>query len=192
MRFFFKRSSLVSAAAVVCSAVVLFPTIASAQGVGNVISSTPVMKRVTEPERGCRPAPQRECALITEDRLIGYKVVYEYQGKQHEVQLPFAVGATIPIEVSGASIAPAATPTISAPVPSYESGSRVIERATVEPAYQSRVYTDDPYYDGPVLPIALGLAVGLGASYYWGPRYYGPRGYVGYRSGYRGGGHWRR
>ena len=190
MRFFVKRSSLVSAATAVCSAVVVFPTIASAQGVGNVISSTPVMKRVTEPERGCRPAPQRECALITEDRLIGYKVVYEYQGKQHEVQLPFAVGATIPIEVSGASIAPAATPTISAPVPSYESGPRVIERVTVEPAYapttRSRVYADDPYYYGPILPAAVGLTLGLGAAYYWGPRYWGPRGYVGYRGGYRG------
>lgn len=196
MRFFFKPSILVSAAAALGSAAVFIPTLASAQGVGNVISSTPVMKRVTEPERGCRPAPQRECALITEDRLIGYKVVYEYQGKQHEVQLPFAVGATIPIEVSASGIAPAATPTISAPVPSYESGPRVVERVYVEPAYgatyRSRVYADDPYSYSPVLPIALGLAFGLGASYYWGPRYYGPRGYVGYRSGHRGGGHWRR
>ena len=196
MRFFFKPSILVSAAAALGSAAVFIPTLASAQAVGNVISSTPVMKRVTETERGCRPAPQRECALITEDRLIGYKVVYEYQGKQHEVQLPFAVGATIPIEVSASGIGPAATPTISAPVPSYESGPRVVERVYVEPAYgatyRSRVYADDSYSYSQVLPIALGLAFGLGASYYWGPRYYGPRGYVGYRSGHRGGGHWRR
>ena len=198
MRFFFKPSILVSAAAALGSAAVFIPTLASAQAVGNVISSTPVMKRVTETERGCRPAPQRECALITEDRLIGYKVVYEYQGKQHEVQLPFAVGATIPIEVSASGIAPAATPTISAPVPSYESGPRVVERVYVEPAYgptygptyRSRVYADDPYSYSPVLPIALGLAFGLGASYHWGPRYYGhsPRGHV----HHRGGGHWRR
>ncbi len=197
MRSFFNASILISVAA---ATAIFSASDAAAQAVGNVVSSTPVMKRVTEPERGCRPAPQRECALITEDRLIGYKVVYEYQGKQHEVQLPFAVGATIPIEVSGTSIAPAGTSTISAPVPSYESGPRIVERVYVEPTYgpaygatyRSRVYADDPYYDGPVLPIALGLAVGLGASYYWGPRYFGPRGYVGYRGGYHGGGHWRR
>ena len=184
MRNMMKASGLVSAA---LAAMVLLP--AGAAEVGTVISSTPVMKRVTETPRGCKATAQSACELITEDRLIGYKVVYEYQGQQHQVQLPFAVGATIPIEVSGNSVAPAGTPTIGAPTPSYESGPRVVERVYIEPAYpRGRAYYDDPHYAAPVWPAVVGLTLGLGAAYYWGPRYYWPRGHV----HFRGGGRWHR
>ncbi len=179
-----KISSLVSAA---LAAWMVLP--ASAQQVGNVISSTPVLKRVTEPPRGCVTSATRDCRseMVTEDRLIGYKVVYEYQGRQHEVQLPFPVGATIPIEISGGGFAPAATPTVAAPMPTYEPTPRVVERVYVEPHYYAspRVYYDDPYYYAPVLPAVVGLAIGLGAAYHWGPRYVGPRGHLHYR-GWRG------
>ncbi len=148
---------------------------ASAQEVGKVISSTPVMKRVTEPVRGCRPEPQRACEMVTEDRLIGYKVVYEYRGAQHEVQLPFPVGETIPLETSSNGAQPASTPSVT-PTPVYESAPRVVERVYVEPSY--RAY--DPYYYGPIWPVAVGLSLG------WvGGRYYAPRGYVHYRGGWR-------
>ena len=53
-----------------------------------------------------------------------------------------------------------------------------IERVYVEPP---RIYIEEPYYGGPVLPSVVGLTLGLGAAYYWGPRYYGPRGYTHYR-----------
>jgi hypothetical protein len=175
MRYFLKISAIASAA---LSAGMLLP--ASAQAVGNVITSTPVLKRVTEPVRGCSPAPQRACEMVTEDRLIGYKVVYEYTGKHQEVQLPFAVGATIPLETSSSGVQPASTPSVT-PTPSYEptyeSSTRVVERVYVEPGY--RTYYD-PYYYGPIVP--LGLTLGLG---YVAGRYYWPRGYVHYR-GYGG------
>jgi hypothetical protein len=182
MRIPLRISAVVSA---VLSAAMLLP--ASAQAVGNVISSTPVLKRVTEPVRGCSPAPQRACEMATEDRLIGYKVVYEYNGKQHEVQLPFAVGATIPLETSGSGVQPASTPS-TAPTPTYERSPRVVERVYVEPGYRSDYgnYTGaryDPYYYGPIVP--LGLTLGLG---YVAGRYYWPRGYVYYggHGGWRG------
>lgn len=181
MRHFLKVSALASA--MVSAAALSAPTIA--QAVGNVISSTPVMKRVTETPRGCKPAPQRACELVTEDRLIGYKVVYEYNGKQHEVQLPFPVGATIPLETSSSgtetSPTPASTPSVT-PTPSYEPGYRpvlrVVERVYVEPGYRSYY---DPHFYGPIVP--LGLTLGLG---YVAGRYYWPRGYVHHGGGWRG------
>jgi hypothetical protein len=177
MRISLKVSAVVSA---VLSTATLLP--AYAQAVGNVISSTPVLKRVTEPVRGCSPAPQRACEMVTEDRLIGYKVVYEYNGKQHEVQLPFAVGSTIPLETSSTGIEPASTPSVT-PTPTYEAGPRVVERVYVEPGYRVRVY-DDPYYYGPVWPAAV---VGLTLGYIAG-RAYWPRGHVYYggHGGWRG------
>jgi hypothetical protein len=181
MRHILKFSTLASA--MVSAAALTTP--AFAQAVGTVISSTPVLKRVTETPRGCKPTPQRACELVTEDRLIGYKVVYEYNGKQHEMQLPFAVGATIPLETSYGtterSMTPASTPSVT-PTPSYEStyrsAPRVVERVYVEPSYRSDY---DPYSYGPIVP--LGLTLGLG---YAADRYYWPRGYVHHGGGRRG------
>ncbi|MEQ1516397.1 MAG: hypothetical protein ABL931_07915, partial [Usitatibacteraceae bacterium] len=65
----------------------LLPGLAAAQEVGKVISSTPVLKRVTEPRKVCTTEAdgRQNCRTdsVTEDRNIGYKVVYEYAGKQH-------------------------------------------------------------------------------------------------------------
>lgn len=170
------------------------PSQSQSQAVGKVISSTPVLRRVTEPRnRDCaRAADPARCQadVVTEDRVIGYKVVYEYAGKQHEVQLPFAVGQTIPLEVSVTAAAPmpASTPTIassSAPVPvytRYEDRPVITERVYVEDVYYPRpLYAypaySYPYYYSPLWPI-------LGISLAWGAHYHG--GY--YRGGhYRGG-----
>jgi hypothetical protein len=193
MRSFLKLSVAVSSTVSATLATAVFSP-AFAQAVGNVISSTPVMKRVTETPRGCQPAPQRACELVTEDRLIGYKVVYEYNGKQHEVQLPFAVGATIPLETSSSgSPSAGVTPTVT-PTPSYESAPPIVQRVVVEPRYVERVRVyDDPYYYGPIWPAAVvGLSLGYiaGRAYlpnYWpSSGYYGPRGHVYYRGGWRG------
>jgi hypothetical protein len=178
MRHFLKISAVASAA--LSAGLLLSTSAASAQAVGNVISSTPVLKRVTEPVRGCSPAPQRACEMVTEDRLIGYKVVYEYNGKQQEVQLPFPVGATIPLETSSSGAQPASTPSIT-PTPTYESTygptTRVVERVYVEPGYRNYYGSYyDPYFYGPIVP--LGLTLGLG---YVAGRYYWPRGNVYYR-----------
>ncbi len=143
--------------------------LAGATEQGKVISSTPVMRRVTEPGK----AP--------EDRLIGYKVVYEYAGKQHTVQLPFAPGPTIELEIQPAAAvsAPAPSTQAAAPQPLYTPGEYigsapvysqpatttvVTQPVYVQPNYYP-VYPSYPSYYSydPVLP----LAIGVGLGYVW-------------------------
>lgn len=155
----------------------------AAQEVGKVISSTPVLKKVTEPRSTCTndAAGQQKCRteMVTEDRNIGYKVVYEYAGKQHTVQLPFPPGATIPLEVNvsvqGASGAPGNTV--------YSAQPEVVETVVRERVYVDSPYYAGPYYSGYYSPWYPFVGVGLGYT-------------VGYFShGFRGphrAGHWHR
>ncbi len=169
--------------------------LALAQEVGNVISSTPVLKRVTEPRSTCTNDAdgKQRCStqMVTEDRTIGYKVVYEYAGKQRTVQLPFPPGQTIPLEISPAGPTGYALPdrqTIAAPTPVYSTESQpvVVERVVREPVYVERDYYPGPYYRSyyydPIYPI-LGLGLAATAIYYGGRG-----GYWGhsYRGGFRG------
>ena len=166
----------------------------AAQEVGKVLSSTPVLKRVTEPRSTCTndTSGQQQCRteMVTEDRQIGYKVVYEYAGRQHTVQLPFPPGPTIPLDVQvsvqGASPTPA--------MPSYSAQPEVVERVVRDPVYVESPYYAGPYYPGyysPWYPF-LGVALGYGLGYYSGGWYgYGYRGGYGHGGGYghSGGGH---
>ncbi len=183
-----KTRRIIPLLAVVATA---FSGFAIAQEVGKVISSTPVLKRVTEPRSNCNNDTdgRQRCRteMITEDRNIGYKVVYEYAGRQHTVQLPFPPGPTIELDVTPTALSAAPDPsTTSTPTPTYSSSERVvaepIERVYREPAYVDRVYysrayptyypnyTSD-YYASPVYPL-LGVALGytLG-SRNWGHGY---------------------
>lgn len=194
---------LVVSALVASSA--LMTSVTMAQEVGKVISSAPVLKRVTEPKSTCTNDAEgkQRCTtkMVTEDRSIGYKVVYEYAGRQHTAQLPFAPGTTIPLEVN---VAPQGAPVHSTTPPIntvYSSEPRTVymaESPVVETVYRDRVYVESPYfysrpsyysyassYYSPLYPV-LGLGLGYAAGYYAGS----------YRGGYRGGyghsGHWRR
>ncbi len=168
--------------------------LAAATEQGKVISSTPVMRRVTEPGK----AP--------EDRLIGYKVVYEYAGKQHTVQLPFAPGPTIDLDIQPAvSHAPTPSAPVAAPQPLYTPGEVYSTSPSyTQPVYTQPVYTQpattvitQPVYVDPVYyprtyypaysydPFWPGLAIGVGLGYVW-------RGGCCWRGPVRVGGHWRR
>ena len=170
----------------------VFSGFAIAQEVGKVISSTPVLKRVTEPRSTCsNDADGRQrcrTEMIAEDRNIGYKVVYEFAGRQHTVQLPFPPGPTIELDVTPTALsATPASSANSAPTPTYTSSERVlvepIERVYREPAYVDRGYYSRPYpnyypnyysdyYASPVYPL-LGVALGytLGVRN-WGYRHH--------------------
>ncbi len=52
--------------------------------------------------QGYTTAPQTTCSTLTvyENRLTGYNVVYEYAGKQYNVQLPQDPGPTIQLQVT--------------------------------------------------------------------------------------------
>ena len=211
-----KRRLLVSGLVTVSG---LMSGLVAAQEVGKVLASTPVMKRVTEPKSTCtKDADGRQncrTQMVTEDRTVGYKVVYEYAGRQHTVQLPFLPGATIELEVTPVAVARSATPSApprpdfsaeaqprypaqpqptysSPPQPTYSSPQQPIYTSQAEPAYYSEPpvvverYVREPVYiDPPYYP----------RSYYY-PGYYFDPFYpivglaLGYTAGYYGRG-WR-
>ncbi len=92
--------------------------------------------------------PQTTCTTQTvyENRLIGYNVVYEYAGKQYNVQLPQDPGSTIPLQVTPMSAprseAPAATSLSHLSPATVVTESRVVY--VPAPAYRSYppVYTN--------------------------------------------------
>lgn len=121
--------------------------------------------------QGNPPPPQTTCTTQTvyENRLIGYNVVYEYAGKQYNVQLPQDPGPTIPLQVTPMSAprseAPTGTIVSAVPPATVVSESRVVYVPT--PVYRSYppVYTN----------------VNLGWGWGWSSGY-------GHRYGH---GHWR-
>jgi len=182
-----KKHLLISVAAAVST----MSGIAGAQEVGKVISSTPVTREVAIPQKQCAPDanPRDPCRTVTtyETRTIGYKVVYEYAGKQREVQLPFAPGPTIELDVSPA------VQSMSSGAPAAQMTTEIQpERVYVERVYREPVYIDDtlyyparPYYPGyysspvyPLLGVALGYSWGYGRGY-WGHGGFGWAGHHG-------------
>lgn len=175
-------SSLVAAAG-------FFPSLAAAQAVGKVISSTPITREVVAPRVTCTKAPdgREHCSNVnmTEGSAGGYLVVYEYAGKQYTVEMPSQPGATIELEVtpmprgvasetrrqprpvySDSRIETRTEPRYTERVysePVYSSEPRVVDRVVVEPVYVDRpYYYSSPYYSSyynPWYPI-LGVALG--------------------------------
>ena len=117
---------------------------------------------------------QTTCSTQTvyENRLIGYNVVYEYAGKQYNVQLPQDPGPTIQLQVT-----PLGAPRSEAPAfPSV-----TIATAPVTMVTESRVvYVPSPVYrNHPPLYTNVNLGWGWGGAYGYG---YSAR---------NGHGHWR-
>jgi hypothetical protein len=102
------------------------------------------------------PQPPTTCTTQTvyENRLIGYNVVYEYAGKQYNVQLPQDPGPTIPLQVT-----PMSTPRSEAPTATIVSH---LPPATV--VTESRVvYVPTPVYRS-YPPVYTGVNLGWGWS----------------------------
>lgn len=168
----------------IAAAVAAISGTVAAQEVGKVISSTPVTREVAMPQKQCAPDanPRDPCRTVTnyETRTIGYKVVYEYAGRQHEVQLPFPPGPTIELDVTPAVQTMSSPSTV---VPAGQISSEVLpERVYVDRVYREPVYVDDPYYYparvyypgyySPVYPF-LGVALGYSWGRSWGHGYGG-------------------
>jgi hypothetical protein len=192
------------------SGLLVLSGLAAAQEVGRVISSTPVTREIGVPQQQCAPdaSPRDACRSVTnfESRTIGYKVVYEYAGKQYTTQLREDPGATVSLQITPAVTSQPATraemPSPGNTGPIYEERwdadrdrpYRVIrssegfdadrdrtytETVTVEPRYVERVYVAPGYYPGP----------------YYTPSYYGYYGSpilpilglsIGFSRGFRG------
>ena len=113
---------------------------AVAQEVGKVLSSTPVTREVGVQQQQCGPdaGPRDPCRSVTnfETRTIGYKVVYEYAGKQYTTQLAEDPGATVSLQI---------TPTVASRPATRPSVAP--EAANTEPIYEERwdADRDRPY-----------------------------------------------
>ncbi|WP_396432455.1 glycine zipper 2TM domain-containing protein [Limnohabitans sp.] len=135
-----------------------------------VVGGAIVGEKVENP--GSQVQNQTTCTTQTvyENRLIGYNVVYEYAGKQYNVQLPQDPGPTIQLQVT-----PLAAPRSEATtLPSV-----TLAAAPVTMVTESRVvYVPSPVYRNyPPVYTNVNLGWGWGGAYGYSPR--------------NGHGHWR-
>lgn len=80
-----------------------------------VISSTPVIERITESRQECDPAttpapPAQQCRTVQTAREVvkGYTVVYRYNGRDITTTLPRDPGPTVRVGVGVVDVAPTA------------------------------------------------------------------------------------
>ena len=94
---------------------------------------------------------------VYENRLVGYNVVYEYAGKQYNVQLPQDPGPTIPLQVTPLSAPRSEAP--SAPVMVSGPSTTVVTQPSV-------VYVPAPVYRTyPPIYTNVNLGWGWGGGY---------------------------
>jgi uncharacterized protein YcfJ len=141
---------------------------AAATGLGVVAGST-IGNQVEANGNPATAVPVRSCRTVTqyENRIVGYDVVYEYNGQRYTTRTANDPGRQLAIDVRPTGDAPPATYADAAPgyaAPGYDAPP---------PAYYG--YGPTPAYYGPA-PYYVGPAIGIG--------FYG--GY-GWRHGYR---HW--
>lgn len=180
---------------------------AAATGLG-VVAGSAVGNNVEAANGGTAVVPVRSCRTVSayENRVVGYDVVYDYNGQRYTTRLPRDPGPRLAIDVRPAAtpldrVGPPATygavpPTTYGAVPpvQYEAPAYVDSPIYVQsaPTYyeQAPVYVEraPSYYYGP--PAYVGPAViGLGLGYWVGRSWHS-----GYRGGYRGDyghHHWR-
>ncbi len=234
-----------------------FGTVAGAQEIGRVISSTPVVQHMAVPRQVCnqqqvmqqpssgggavvgaivggllgntmgqgmgraaatglgvvagaavgdsvetrgRPQTVQQCSTQTfyENRAAGYNVVYEYAGKQYNVQMPYDPGQTIRLQVTPLGMGNVTPDTAVAP-----SGPGAPQPVIIAPPM---VQSAAPMVGQPVAQIIAVSSAAYPAEYaassyyaptyrtpYYSPYYYPPVGLslnFGYSGGY-GHRHWR-
>jgi hypothetical protein len=87
---------------------------------------------------------QQTCTTqqVFENRLMGYNVVYEFAGKQYNVQLPKDPGPTIKLQITPMSAAPLEVPgpeaTVMAETPRTSIVTQQIYTAAPQPVYVQR------------------------------------------------------
>jgi hypothetical protein len=168
---------------------------AAATGVGAVAGSA-IGNNVEANANPPQSVPVRRCRNVNayESRVVGYDVVYEYNGQRYTTRLPNDPGARLAIDVRPTASAPldrvgppasygAAPPSYAQTAPSYSEVPPTYYDAS--PAY----YAPAPvYYTAPYgAPYYLGpAAIGLGIGYWIGNTWH-----RGYRTGWHGHRGWR-
>jgi uncharacterized protein YcfJ len=124
-----------------------------------------------ESPQAAQAQTQQTCTTqqVYENRLMGYNVVYEFAGKQYNVQLPKDPGPTIKLQITPISAAPLETPGPEATVMA-ESSSIVTQQ--VYTAAPQTVYTRSPYFrDKNYTPYPVFTHVNLNFDMGVAPRY---------------------
>ncbi|ROZ75098.1 glycine zipper 2TM domain-containing protein [Ramlibacter sp. WS9] len=158
-----------------------------------------------------QPQAMQQCSTQTfyENRTTAYNVVYEYAGKQFNVQLPYDPGQTIRLQLTpvGAGSAPPSTfpstfpSAVGTPVPS--TAQPVIVAPPVGSAVAPMVQSDQADQPGQAVAHVVAMPVAYPAPVaYYAPAYYGAAPYYpiglslgfGFSGGHRhhhGHRHWR-
>ena len=114
---------------------------------------------------------QQTCTTqqVYENRLVGYNVVYEFAGKQYNVQLPKDPGPTIKLQITPISAAPLDTPsnqdTVMAEAPNTPIVTQQIYTAAPQTVFVRDTFTR-PYGYSPY-PVFTHVNLDIGAA----PRY---------------------
>lgn len=139
------------------------------QGAGNaaatalgVMGGAIVGNNIEASKTSVQNAQQCTTQYIQQSRVTHYNVVYEYAGKQYNVQMPSDPGATLSIEVSPVQSGVSAYAG-SVPPPGSAPTQVLTAPATyVQPVYAQPVYVNPyPYYS----PFPVGVSIGFGAFY---------------------------
>jgi uncharacterized protein YcfJ len=175
---------------------------AAATGVGAVAGSA-IGNNVEANANPPQSVPVRQCRTINayESRVVGYDVVYEYNGQRYTTRLPNDPGPRLAIDVRPTASAPLdrvgppasygavppvtqaqAAPSYNSAPPTYYDAPPAYDAPPVyygaAPAYYSAPYSPVPYY---VAPAAIGLGIGywIGNTWHRGYRYgwHGHRGW---------------
>lgn len=171
---------------------------AAATGAG-VVAGSAIGNNVEANANPPTTVPVQRCRTVSayESRVVGYDVVYEYNGQRYATRLPQDPGARLAIDIRPASGAPldrvgpprtygAVPPAYADAAPAYSDSPPMYDDTA--PVYPAGYYAPAPgYYDGPYYgsPFYVGPAIGLGIGYWIGSSWH-----RGYRHGYYGGRHW--
>jgi len=171
---------------------------AAATGVG-VVAGSAIGNNVEANATAPQSVPVQRCRTVNayESRVVGYDVVYEYNGQRYTTQLPNDPGPRLAIDVrptAGAPLDRVGPPVSHGAVPPATYAQTAPSYSEVPPAYYdaSPAYYDASpgyyapapvYYSAPysapyyVAPAAIGLGIG-----YWVGRTW----HAGYRHGWHG------
>ncbi len=170
---------------------------AAATGLG-VVAGSAIGNNVEANANPPTTVPVRRCRNVSayENRIVGYDVVYEYNGQRYTTRLPNDPGPRLAIDIRPSGNAPldrVGPPASYGAAPAYAYEQAAPSYAEAPPAYYedapsyyapAPAYYSSPYYAAPyyIAPAAIGLGIGYWVGSSW---------HRGYRPAWHGGHHWR-
>lgn len=117
-----------------------------------------------ESNANSRPMTTCTTQTVMETRLVGYNVVYEYAGKNYNVQLPQDPGPTIALQVAPAGMPSTLQQSTTIQQPAIVAPATVVTQPSVVYAQPPVMYAPAPYYN----PWPISTSINLGWGWYGG------------------------